>query len=86
MIRQVAKSSNRVISSYIIFFCIIVFGFLSNASTLAFSMPIAEATTEKNNQVMVGAVLTDLDDPNRWQTLFQPALEELGKRHTDLDI
>lgn len=45
-------------------------------------MPIAEATTEKNNQVMLGAVLTDLGDPNRWQT----ALEELGKRHTDLDI
>ncbi|MFZ0698064.1 MAG: hypothetical protein WAM88_13095 [Nitrososphaeraceae archaeon] len=77
-----AKSSNRVISSCITFFCIIVFGSLSNASTLAFSMPIAEATTEKNNQVMLGAVLTDLGDPNRWQT----ALEELGKRHTDLDI
>jgi hypothetical protein len=49
-------------------------------------MPIAEATTEKNNQVMVEAVLTDLGDPNRWQTLFQPALKELRKSHTDLDI
>lgn len=86
MIREVAKTSHRVISSYITFFCIIVFGLLSNAGTLAFSLPIAEATTEKNNQVMLRAVLTDLGDPNRWQTLFQPALEELRKRHTDLNI
>jgi hypothetical protein len=49
-------------------------------------MPIADATTEKNNQVMVEAVLTNLGDPNSWQTLFQPALKELGKSHTDLDI
>jgi hypothetical protein len=67
-------------------FCIIVFGLLSNASTLAFSIPIAEATTEKNNQVVVEAVLTDLGDPNRWQTLFQPVLKELRESHTDLDI
>jgi hypothetical protein len=49
-------------------------------------MPIAEATTEKNNQVMVEAVLTDLGNPNRWQTLFQPTLKEIRKSHTDLDI
>lgn len=30
--------------------------------------------------------MTDLGDPNRWQTLFQPALEELRKRHPELDI
>ncbi|HET9357551.1 MAG TPA: extracellular solute-binding protein [Nitrososphaeraceae archaeon] len=50
-------------------------------------MSIVEATSiEKNNQVMLRAILTDLGDPNRWQTLLQPALEELRKRHPDLDI
>jgi multiple sugar transport system substrate-binding protein len=83
MIRRLAKSSNRAISLYFIFFYIIAFGLISNANTL---VSIAEATTEKNNQVMLRAILTDLGDPNRWQTLFQPALEELRKRHPDLDI
>jgi len=35
---------------------------------------------------MLRAILTDLSDPNRWQTLFQPALEELRERHPNLDI
>lgn len=83
MIRRLAKSSNRAISLYFIFFYIIAFGLISNANTL---VSIAEATTEKNNQVMLRAILTDLGDPNRWQTLFQPALEELRKRHPELDI
>jgi cell division inhibitor SulA len=47
-------------------------------SVYYFSEPIAEATTEKNNQVMLRAILTDLGDPNRWQTLFQPALEAIS--------
>jgi multiple sugar transport system substrate-binding protein len=83
MIRRLAKSSNGAISLYFIFFYIIAFGLISNANTL---VSIAEATTEKNNQVMLRAILTDLGDPNRWQTLFQPALEELRKRHPELDI
>ena len=83
MIRQLSRSSCRAISPCITLFCIIAFGLIF----LALSVSIVEATSiEKNNQVMLRAILTDLGDPNRWQTLLQPALEELRKRHPDLDI
>ena len=83
MIRQLSRSSCRAVSPYITLFCIIAFGLIF----LALSVSIVEATSiEKNNQVMLRAILTDLGDPNRWQTLLQPALEELRKRHPDLDI
>lgn len=83
MIRQLSRSSCRTVSPCITLFCIIAFGLIF----LALSVSIVEATSiEKNNQVMLRAILTDLGDPNRWQTLLQPALEELRKRHPDLDI
>jgi multiple sugar transport system substrate-binding protein len=87
MIRPVQKPfNNKAISTSIAFICILAFGLLSNANPLTMTAPIAEATTEKDNQVLLRAILTDLSDPNRWQPLFQPALEELRKRHSDLDI
>lgn len=83
MIRQLSRSSCRAVSPCITLFCIIAFGLIF----LALSVSIVEATSiEKNNQVMLRAILTDLGDPNRWQTLLQPALEELRKRHPELDI
>jgi multiple sugar transport system substrate-binding protein len=83
MIRQLSRSSCRAVSPCITLFCIIAFGLIF----LALSVSMVEATSiEKNNQVMLRAILTDLGDPNRWQTLLQPALEELRKRHPDLDI
>ena len=83
MIRQLSRSSCRAVSPCITLFCIIAFGLIF----LALSVSIVEATSiEKNNQVMLRAILTDLGDPNRWQTLLQPALEELRKRRPDLDI
>ena len=83
MIRQLSRSSCRAVSPCITLFCIIAFGLIF----LALSVSIVEATSiEKNNQIMLRAILTDLGDPNRWQTLLQPALEELRKRHPDLDI
>jgi multiple sugar transport system substrate-binding protein len=83
MIRQLSRSSCRAVSLCITLFCIIAFGLIF----LALSVSIVEATSiEKNNQVMLRAILTDLGDPNRWHTLLQPALEELRKRHPDLDI
>jgi cell division inhibitor SulA len=82
MIRQLPTLSCRAISPSVTFFCIMVFGLISNDNTSALSVSKVEATTiEMNNQVMLRAILTDLGDPNRWQTLFQPALEELRKRH-----
>jgi multiple sugar transport system substrate-binding protein len=87
MIRPVQKPfNNKAISTSIAFICILAFGLLSNANPLTMTAPIAEATTEKDNQVLLRAILTDLSDPNRWQPLFQPALEEMRKRHPDLDI
>jgi multiple sugar transport system substrate-binding protein len=87
MIRPVQKPfNNKAISTSIAFICILAFGLLSNSNPLTMTAPIAEATTEKDNQVLLRAILTDLSDPNRWQPLFQPALEELRKRHSDLDI
>ena len=83
MIRQLSRSSCRAVSPCITLFCIIAFGLIF----LVLWVSIVEATSiEKNNQVMLRAILTDLGDPNRWQTLLQPALEELRKRHPDLDI
>ena len=46
----------------------------------------SSATSKNGEQVTLRAVLTDLADPERWQFLFQPALEELRTRHPNLDI
>ena len=50
------------------------------------SPAIASSATSRNEeQVTLRAVLTDLAGQD-WQVLFQPSLEELRKRHPNLDI
>jgi multiple sugar transport system substrate-binding protein len=41
---------------------------------------------QKKEQITIRAMLTDLGDPNRWNSLIQPALQELRNRHHNLDI
>jgi multiple sugar transport system substrate-binding protein len=55
---------------------------------LAFSLsqqtdPIQQ---KKEEQITLRTMLTDLGDPNRWNSLIQPALQELRNRHPNLDI
>lgn len=61
--------------------------------SLAFSIVSAEyatnfltASAEQKKQVTLRALLTDLSDAKRWQSLFAPAMQELRARHPDIDI
>ncbi|HEY9387291.1 MAG TPA: extracellular solute-binding protein [Nitrososphaeraceae archaeon] len=61
----------------------LTFGKAVNGDTIASS---PTKMSENKKQVILTAMLTDLSEPKRWQFLFQPSLEELRKRHPDLDI
>jgi multiple sugar transport system substrate-binding protein len=67
------------------FISILAIYVMANTSTFG-SSTSTRPTTEKNEQVILTAMLTDLSEPDRWQFLFQPSLEELRKRHPELDI
>ena len=41
---------------------------------------------QKKEQITIRTMLTDLGDPNRWNSLIQPALQELRNRYPNLDI
>ena len=45
-----------------------------------------DSVQQQKEQITLRAILTDLGDPNRWNSLIQPALQELRNRHSDLDI
>jgi multiple sugar transport system substrate-binding protein len=51
----------------------------SNQSTSSSSL------VDKTNITLIG-LLTDLGDPGRWNELLQPALDELNRRHPDMNI
>jgi multiple sugar transport system substrate-binding protein len=54
---------------------------------LAFSsLQQTDTVQHKKEQITLRAMLTDLGDPNRWNSLIQPALQELRNRHPNLDI
>jgi multiple sugar transport system substrate-binding protein len=58
-----------------------VFSIISNYSTT-----FAQTPVEKKKQIVLSAVLNDLGEPGRWILLFDAAVQELEKRHPDLDI
>jgi multiple sugar transport system substrate-binding protein len=64
-----------------VFVLILGFGIGTNISPAIGS----SATSRNEEQVTLRAVLTDLAGQD-WQVLFQPSLEELRKRHPNLDI
>ena len=64
-----------------VFVLILGFGIVTNISPAIAS----SATSRNEEQVTLRAVLTDLAGQD-WQVLFQPSLEELRKRHPNLDI
>jgi multiple sugar transport system substrate-binding protein len=43
-------------------------------------------SAEQKKQVILRALLTDLSDSERWQSLFTPAIQELRARHPNIDI
>jgi multiple sugar transport system substrate-binding protein len=57
-----------------------VFSIISGYSTFA------QTPVEKKKQIVLSAVLNDLGEPGRWILLFDAAVQELEKRHPDLDI
>ena len=46
----------------------------------------SSVSAQQKKQVMLTAMLTDLADPGRWKSLFQPAMQELKARHPDINI
>lgn len=61
--------------------------FLIYSVGLAFSSSQqTDSIQQKKKQITLRAILTDLGDPVRWNTLIQPAKQELRNRHPDSDI
>src|ERR671915_1905828 len=60
----------------------------SNSFTLVPSNQSSTSTSSLSNKtdVTLSGLLTDLDNPGRWNQLLQPALDELNRRHPDMNI
>jgi multiple sugar transport system substrate-binding protein len=56
-----------------------------NSSTLIPSNQSSTSLLGKTNVTLRG-IFTDLGDPGRWNQLLQPALDELNRRHPDMNI
>jgi multiple sugar transport system substrate-binding protein len=56
-----------------------------NSFTLAPSNQSSTSLVDKTNVTLRG-LFTDLANPGRWNQLLQPALEELNRRHPDMNI
>ncbi|MFL6512424.1 MAG: hypothetical protein ACJ70X_05695, partial [Nitrososphaera sp.] len=56
-----------------------------NSTMLAQSNQSNISLHDKTN-VTLGGLFTDLGDPGRWNKLLQPALNELNRRHPDMNI
>jgi multiple sugar transport system substrate-binding protein len=56
-----------------------------NSFTLAPSNQSSTSLVDKTNVTLRG-LFTDLADPGRWNQLLQPALDELNRRHPDMNI
>jgi len=54
-------------------------------STLVTSDLSASTSLDKTNVTLRG-LFTDLGEPGRWRQLLQPALDELNRRHPDMNI
>jgi multiple sugar transport system substrate-binding protein len=57
----------------------------NNTFTLIPSNQSSTSLSHKTNVTLRGH-LTDLGDPGRWNKLLQPALDELNRRHPDMNI
>ena len=66
----------------IIRLCLIIGLVVSIAATAGLTAP----SSAQKGQVTLTAILEDQGDPGRWQSLLQPALQELRARHPDMDI
>src|SRR5918992_311335 len=60
----------------------------SNSFTLVPSNQSSTSTSSLSNKtdVTLRGLFTDLANPGRWNQLLQPALDELNRRHTDMNI
>jgi multiple sugar transport system substrate-binding protein len=56
-----------------------------NSVTLASLNQSSTSLPDKTNVTLRG-LFTDLGDPGRWMELLQPALDELNRRHPDMNI
>jgi multiple sugar transport system substrate-binding protein len=46
----------------------------------------SSASSSKSNVITLRGLFDNLDNPGRWNKLLQPALDELNKRHSDMNI
>jgi uncharacterized membrane protein YvbJ len=74
------KSMTRII---IISICIIVILLITPISNF---QSYASPSNESKEQVTLVAILEDQGDPERWDALIQPAIDELKMRHPTLNI
>jgi multiple sugar transport system substrate-binding protein len=57
-----------------------------NSFTLVPSNQSSTSSLADKTNVTLRGLLTDLGDPGRWNQLLQPALDELNRRHPDMNI
>ncbi len=57
-----------------------------NSVTLAPSNQSSTSSLLGETNVTLRGIFTDLGDPGRWNELLQPALDELNRRHPDMNI
>jgi multiple sugar transport system substrate-binding protein len=57
-----------------------------NSFTLVPSNQSSTSSLVDKTNVTLRGLLTDLGDPGRWNQLLQPALDELNRRHPDMNI
>ena len=62
--------------------CLIIGLAVSIAATAGLTAP----SSAQKGQVTLTAMLEDQGEPGRWQSLLQPAMQELRARHPDVDI
>ena len=62
--------------------CLIIGLAVSIAATAGLTAP----SSAQKEQITLTAMLEDQGEPGRWQSLLQPAMQELRARHPDVDI
>jgi ABC-type glycerol-3-phosphate transport system substrate-binding protein len=66
----------------ILFIGVILSAITAGDRNAAYASPVLA----QKKQIRLSAIVCDLGHPERWQVLFQPAIQKLQTRHPDLDI
>ena len=66
--------------------CVIIMTGVISSTILGFSLSINKFAYSQKERITINAILEDQGDPRRWNSLFQPALQELRANHPDKEI